>query len=277
MITTTIVVTLLIAALMAASPRFSESFYRRMIFAPVKVKLEGKSELGELSQPEKISVSFKSGKNTLHAMLYRRPGSCMTALFSHSNWGNIHEWQRVCEQLLSCNLQVFAYDYAGFGASSGKPSVKGICSDGLAAFDYLVNVEKIPSEQIVLFGGSLGTGVSCDISVRRKCAGIILHASFSSLRNLVIDMLPITRFLPQFLFFKPRLDNCAALKNSSTPLLLLHGDKDEMCAPRHAQALLAASKTTNKKLVLLPGAGHMQTRSEGKLFENSIISFLQSL
>ena len=277
MITTTIILAVLIAALVAISPRFSERFYRRMIFAPVKLKLESKSDLGELSQLEKISVLFKSGKNTLHASMYRRPGSRMTALFSHSNWGNIHEWQRVCEQLLSCNLQVFAYDYAGFGASSGKPSVNGICCDGLAAFDYLVNVEKIPADRIVLVGSSLGTGVSCEIAARRKCAGIILHASFSSLRNLVIDMLPVTRFLPQFLFFRPRLDNSVALKNSNTPLLLLHGDKDEMCAPRHAQVLLAASNATNKQVVLLPRAGHMQTRSEGKLFENSIVRFLQSI
>ncbi len=265
MLITITILALLVAAALAVSPRFGECLYRRMIFAPVKC------DAGD------ADVVFASGKNTLHGVFHRQPGSRYTVIFSHSNWGNIHEWQRLAKQLHSCGVQVFAYDYRGYGASTGVPSVKGLCQDGVAAYDYLVNVEKIPANQIVLFGSSLGTGVTSAIARARPCAGIILHAAFSSLRNLVLDMMPATRYLPQVLFFRPKFDNAAILKELRTPLLLVHGEYDEMADPSHAQAIYAASANSNKTLVILPGAAHMQTAVDDNLFETSVTTFLQSL
>lgn len=265
MLITTIILALLVAAALAVSPRFGERLYRRMIFAPIKC------------DGAKADVIFASGKNTLHAVFHRQPNSRYTVLFSHSNWGNIVEWERLAKQLHSCGVQVFAYDYRGYGASTGVPSLKGLCQDGIAAYDYLVNVEKIPANQIVLFGSSLGTGVTCAIARARPCAGIVLHAAFSSLRNLVLDMMPATRFLPELLFFRPKFDNAGILKQVRTPLLLIHGQFDEMAAPSHAEAVLAASTSSNKKLVILPGAAHMQTVSDDGLFDKSVTAFLQGL
>ncbi len=265
MLITTIIFALLVAAALAVSPRFGERLYRRMIFAPVKC------DAGE------VDIAFASGKNTLHAVFHRQPNSRYTVLFSHSNWGNIGEWERLAEQLHSCGVQVFAYDYRGYGASTGVPSVKGLCQDGIAAYDYLVRVEKIPASQIVLFGSSLGTGVTCAIARTRPCAGIILHAAFSSLRNLVLDMMPATRYLPESLFFRPKFDNVDILKELRTPLLLVHGEYDEMADISHAQAIHTASASSHKTLVILPGAAHMQTAVDDNLFETSVTTFLQSL
>jgi pimeloyl-ACP methyl ester carboxylesterase len=277
LIVTLSVLTILLAAALVVSPRFGERFYRRMVFAPIKA-VPADYTLTALGNCPRQDVFFPSkGGQKLHAFYFRQENSPFTILFSHSNWGNVDEWSQVTAKLLQSGASVFAYDYRGYGLSEGKPSLKGICQDGISAYDYLVNVAKVDPKAIILFGGSLGTGVSCEIARQRPCAGIILHAAFSSLRALVIKLMPPTRFLPNLLFFRPALDNANRLSKLKTPLLILHGQYDEMAPTSQAETLLEASASTSKSLVILPGASHMQTDSQGGLFQKSLVYFVDGL
>lgn len=47
-------------------------------------------------------------------------------------------------------------DYRGYGNNAGKPSEQGTYLDAEAAWGYLAQTRKIPSDTIVLFGESLG-------------------------------------------------------------------------------------------------------------------------
>jgi len=275
-ISLSLVAFLLVAALVA-SPRFGERFYRRMIFAPIKATAADYT-LKTLGNCPREDVLFQSkGGKKLHGFYFRQASSPFTILFSHSNWGNVNEWSAVTERLLGSGASVFAYDYRGYGLSEGKPSLSGICQDGLAAYDYLVKVAKVDPATIILFGGSLGTGVSCEIASQRPCAGIILHAAFSSLRALVIKLMPPTRFLPNLLFFRPEMDNARLLAKVKTPLLILHGEYDEMAPTSQAETLLEASASPTKNLVILPGASHMQTDTQDGLFQKALASFVRIL
>jgi pimeloyl-ACP methyl ester carboxylesterase len=253
-----------------------------MVFAPIKAAAADYT-LKTLGNCPREDVFFQSkggkskGGNKLHAFYFRQEASPYTILFSHSNWGNVSEWSPVTEKLLASGASVFAYDYRGYGLSEGKPSLSGICQDGLAAFDYLVNVAKVDPATIILFGGSIGTGVTCEIARQRTCAGIILHAAFSSLRALVIGLMPPTRFLPNVLFFRPQLDNARRLTKVNTPLLILHGEYDKMAPTSQAETLLEASASSTKNLVILPGASHMQTDTPDGLFQKALASFVRIL
>ncbi len=257
---------LLVAAL-AASPRFGQRFYRRMIFGPTKAQPSDYT-LKTLSGCQRQDVFFESmGGQKLHAFYFRQTNSPCTILFSHSNAGNVDDWSPLTAKLLLTGASVFAYDYRGYGLSEGQPSLSGICQDGLAAYDYLVNVAKVDPATIILFGGSLGSGVTCEIARQRPCGGIILHAAFSSLRALVLELMPPTRFLPNLFFFRPELNNARILAKLKTPLLILHGQYDEMVPVSQAETLLKASASTAKSLVVMPGAAHMQT-SDASFFKS---------
>ena len=66
------------------------------------------------------------------------------------------------------------YDYQGFGKSQGRPSVECACEDALAAYDYLVNTEKFDNNCIIGVGQSFGSGVTGQLALHRKLAGVIM-------------------------------------------------------------------------------------------------------
>ncbi len=242
------------------SPRCWQSLYSRLIFGPVAADGYEPIELHGIAGED---VFFESRDGTkLHGWYFRQSNAPLTLLVSHSNWGNVAEWRNLIDTLLSTGASVFIYDYRGYGRSEGTPTVSGICKDGLAAYEWLVNTKQIPAQQIVHFGSSLGGGVACDVASRNPCGGIILHGAFSSLRAMATQMLPATRFIPDLFFFRPKMDNAAKLKElTNLPLLVLHGKWDHMIDSDHAERNFLASGSNNKRHVPL-NAGHMDTGDE---------------
>ena len=92
----------------------------------------------------------------------------------------------------SDRTHVLAFDYRGFGRSTGIPTEKGIINDGIAVVDWALNVAKIPPHRIVLVGQSLGTAVATAVAEHftktRKVefAGLVLVAAFTDLPALVL-------------------------------------------------------------------------------------------
>jgi pimeloyl-ACP methyl ester carboxylesterase len=159
---------------------------------------------------------------------------------------------------------VLAYDYEGYGLSDGTPTIRNACRDGLVAYDYAVKACGFAPKKVLVYGSSLGCGVAGYIATRRTIGGLVLHAGFSSLRLVATEMLPITRFVPDLLFFRPRMDNVAALKSLSpdVPLRVVHGEWDEMFGLHHPRAVFEAAAATDKKLTVIKGGSHM-TRDAG--------------
>jgi pimeloyl-ACP methyl ester carboxylesterase len=108
---------------------------------------------------------------------------------------------------------------------------------------------------------------------------MILHGAFSSLRDVATEILPATRWVPDVFFFRPRMDNCARLRNldPEIPVLILHGAYDEIFATRHAERLLQASASYDKNLVVLKGCMHMQTDSAHLSAVTALVGELQRL
>lgn len=73
------------------------------------------------------------------------------------------------------DANVLAIDYRGFGDSTGVPSEAGLVIDARAAFDWAVN-KGAKSEEILLVGMSLGTGVAAALSAQLSDDG---ECSFS--------------------------------------------------------------------------------------------------
>ena len=110
--------------------------------------------------------------------------SKVTLLFSHGNAediGMIYEWFQ--EFSLEVRVNVLAYDYEGYGKADGVPSEQTCYEDIDAAFEYLTETLHIPSEYIVLYGRSVGSGPSCYLAERLhkeqiRLGGLILQVGF---------------------------------------------------------------------------------------------------
>lgn len=242
------------------SPFVAKPLYDMMLFHPdkqsyaslnVQVFKQLKQELGVDTLEFKIKLP---DGNCLSARYFVRPGAKQTAIVSHGNAGNIDHRTILAAALLCCNLNVLLYDYEGYGASSGSTSIKAMIRDGVATYDYAVNELKLSPKNILVYGESIGTGVSVQISKQRPVAGIILQSGFSTLLDASRDFLFYLPMYPASWF--ENLDNVEILKQKHPPLLILHGDHDNVIALRHAQKLYREAAPP-KQMIELKQFGHM--------------------
>jgi len=186
------------------------------------------------------------------------PGKGKTVmLFFHGNGGNISH--RVEKNNLLCHSQISSLmiDYNGYGWSHGEPSEEACYRNALASWDYLTQKRHTDPTQIVLFGESLGGAVAIDLAMRREVGAIILESTFTNI-GMVIE-----RFVPGIAtHLKGKFDSLSKISNIHVPLLMLHGDEDELVPYELGQELF---KTANepKEFFTIKGAHHNDTYDVG--------------
>ena len=104
-------------------------------------------------------VWLRTRKNAKIPAFYLDRKSNVTIIFSHGNaedLGMIYEHCVDFTKELAVNL--IAYDYEGYGKSSGLPSEIGCYDDIDAAYAFLTDVLHQKPQNIILYGRSLGSG-----------------------------------------------------------------------------------------------------------------------
>jgi fermentation-respiration switch protein FrsA (DUF1100 family) len=196
-----------------------------------------------------------SDKKEVYAWYLPTPGAHLTVLLSHGNGGNLVLRADLIDKLIKAGLSVLAYDYEGYGKSEGEPSVDTACDDAKCAYDYLLHEQKIPADKIILFGESLGTGITGDLASKVKCGGVVLQCPFISLRQRAVELIPLENLYPQFFFPANALDNVAVFSKPHAPLLIVAGVLDQVLPVHHADELFRAALEP-KSYMRIEGAGH---------------------
>ena len=180
----------------------------------------------------------------------------MTWLWFHGNAGNIgHRLENL--KLLHSKLAVniFIFDYRGYGRSQGRPSEQGTYLDAEAALACLRSRGNGSAERIVYLGRSLGAAVAVELATRHAPYGLILESPFPSIPYMARETLP---FLPVWPFLRTRYDSLAKVGKLKTPLLVLHGDKDDVVPIKGAKKLFDEAREP-KEFYTIHGAGHNDT------------------
>jgi fermentation-respiration switch protein FrsA (DUF1100 family) len=161
-----------------------------------------------------------------------------TALICHGNGGNIGDRLPIIRLFHDLGLNVFIFDYRGYGESQGTPSEEGTYADALAAWNYLVAERGLPPDRIIVCGRSLGGAVAAWLADKHPPAGLVLEASFTSLTDVAAKVyfyLPV-RFLCRFRY--PTLEH---LRKVRCPVLVAHSRDDGLIPFVHGQKLFAAA------------------------------------
>ncbi len=185
----------------------------------------------------------------LHAWWIAKPNAKFVTLHLHGNAGNITHRGLSASTILQAGSSVLLLDYRGYGKSEGKPSESGIYRDGDAAYAWLLAKGYKP-EQIILHGESLGTAVAVELATRRKCAGVVLEAPFTSARAVAHKVLPLIGPLLVWGF-----DIKSRMQRVNAPVFVIHGDHDEVIAYEFGKQVFAAARDP-KRFWTIPGATH---------------------
>jgi len=131
-------------------------------------------------------------------------------------------WAGALDEFRRWGLAVMLVEYPGYGRSDGSPSEAGIREAMIGAYDILVARASIDRSRIVGYGQSLGGGAIAALSERRPVRAMILQSTFTSLRTFASRY-----WMPSFLV-RDAFDNVAAVAKFAGPILVLHGERDEL-------------------------------------------------
>ncbi len=181
------------------------------------------------------------------------------ALLLHGNAGNV---TLLAETLRTLNrrhkLAVLALDYRGFGKSEGKPSEQGLYQDARAARKWLADKDHIAESDVILMGVSLGGAVAVELAAHDGARGLVLASTFTSLPAAAQKQIP---WLPMSLVLSTRMDSLNKIKDFHGPLLISHGEADEVVPYSHGQALYEAAPGA-KKFIRVAGGRHNDPQPE---------------
>jgi len=189
---------------------------------------------------------------TLYGWYCRSPHPVASAVFCHGNRGNLTTSADVIPHLLAAGINVLFFDYRGFGRSTGVPSINGIVSDGVTAarFHDKIRPKSLPS---ILYGYSLGGAVAAQVIKRHAFDALILQSTFTSLPGITRVLF---RRLPLHLVAGNLFDTLSIIRRLTIPLLIIHGEADEVVPCAMAHELFEACTAAKKKLEIVDGGQH---------------------
>lgn len=234
-------------------------FANRFIFHPPQSNYRDTNEI----------IKLKTANGAVISAIYlQNPQAKYTLLVSHGNaedLGSIYPW---LEQLKAHGFSVFAYDYQGYGTSTGKPTETHVYQDINAAYEYMTHDLKIPPQKIILYGRSLGAGAAIDLAARHKVAGVIAEGAFVSIFR-VITIMPLLPF--------DKFNNLVKIKDIHAPILFIHGMRDYTVAVWHGKKLFVAANEP-KQALWVEGAGHNNVVAvAGEKYWQAITQFVSGL
>lgn len=155
--------------------------------------------------------------------------------------------------LLKLGFDVFMYDYEGFGKSGGNADYRKLGNDGLSAYAYATS--QLKAKSVILYGLSMGTGVSAYVAQHRKTAGVILDSPFVSPEKTIKLWQPVLNLYPSCFFPGPHFDNDTFVKGAHPPTMILNMGQDKVTYPEQGEALYKAASQPVSYL-FLPRSAH---------------------
>jgi fermentation-respiration switch protein FrsA (DUF1100 family) len=226
----------------------------RMIFHPSRLIEQTPQQAGLIY--EDLFFAARDGVR-LNGWFIPHPQASETLVWFHGNAGNIgHRVENIRLLHDRVKVNVFIFDYRGFGRSEGAPDENGTYLDGEAALAAVrERIANTGGESLVLFGRSLGAAVATETALRFPPQALILESPFVSIPAMARLYFP---FLPVGPLLWTRYDVEEKVRDIRVPLLVLHGDRDSIVPLEQGKQVFAAAPQP-KRFYAIAGADHNDT------------------
>lgn len=195
----------------------------------------------------------------LESWFIDNPETDRTVLYLGGNGFVMETSYHIITSILKQNVDLLVFNYRGYGRNKGVPSIEGIKSDALAAYDYLVGEKNIKADNIILHGHSMGTFLATYTASQRGSSALLLESPITDLNDWSETALPW--FLRPFLKIEAdsallKNSNLLQIKQLDMPLLLISGKDDNITPPQMAEKLYHTSVSQKKYLLIIKNGGH---------------------
>lgn len=186
----------------------------------------------------------------LHGILFKSAASKGVIFYLHGNAGSLRSWGGIAATYTGLNYDLFMLDYRGYGKSEGTISSQDqLYNDIQIVYDNIKT--KYKESDIIILGYSIGTGPAAKLASANKAKLLILQAPYYSLIDMMKDHYPI---IPTFIL-KYTFETHIYIKECTMPVVIFHGDNDEIIDYNFSLKLKALFKQTDT-LITLSGQRH---------------------
>jgi fermentation-respiration switch protein FrsA (DUF1100 family) len=228
-------------------------FENRLVFVPTTAAQHWQPA----PSPDIQDVELTCADGTrIHAWWCPCPDSDEAVLICHGNAGNLsHRGDTVVRLRDILRASVLIFDYPGYGKSDGSPTEQGCYQSADAGYAWLIGEKKFASKKILLYGESLGGGVSVDLASRKDHRALVLIKTFTSVPDVACD---IYWWLPMPIrpLMSNRFDNISKMSSCRRPVFIGHGMTDELIPYEHGQKLFQAANEPKEFFAIADGGGH---------------------
>jgi len=264
---------LTVAGALVAVTALMLAFERRLIFFPFRTFAIEPAALG--LRHERALLVAEDGVR-LEAWHLPLAGARRTVVVCNGNAGNMsYRLDRALEMQRRLGVSVLLFDYRGYGRSEGSPDEQGTYVDARAAYRYAVEAKSVPPQDLVLFGESLGAAVAVQVALEKPAGALILESPFTSIPDMARAAY---WFLPPVgPLIRTRYETIAKVPKLAMPLLVLHGERDDIVPISQGRRLFEAAGG-RKQFFAIPGAGHNDTYvAGGEPYWRVLREFLEGL
>ncbi len=187
--------------------------------------------------------------------------SAPVLLYFHGNGEVASDYDSIAPYYDAAGLSLLVVDYRGYGWSTGTPLTTQLLPDAQIVFDNIGQILRdngiIPERPLFLMGRSLGSAPAIYLAMKNpdKLQGLIIESGYADAPSLfgrlgirIPDDLNEDVTLP--------IGNGDKIKQVTIPTLIIHGEIDTLIPAYHGQTLYDNVGTDQKRLLIIPNAGH---------------------
>jgi fermentation-respiration switch protein FrsA (DUF1100 family) len=180
-------------------------------------------------------------------------------VYFHGNGGALRFRVARFRRLIADGVGLVALEYRGYGGSAGSPSEQGLIADAQAAYRFAAG--RYPSQQLVLWGESLGSGVAIALAAERPVGRMIVEAPFTSAVALGARHY---WYLPVSLLMKDQFRSDLRIGKVTAPVMIMHGVHDRVVPYAMGEQLFDLANKPKHFVRFLDG-GHEDLDDNGAL------------
>jgi len=227
------------AVLYVKQPKFLYSPEREVSSTPAELGLDFED------------VVFKSADGlNLSGWYIPANNSKLTLLFCHGNGGNMAHRLDSISIFHNLGLNCFIFDYRGYGDSQGKPGEEGTYTDAMAAYKWLTEEKKIPPENIIIFGRSLGGCIAAQLAGKVEAGGLIVESAFTSYVDIGKEYYP---YMPVRWFARFAYRTIDYIRDVYCPVMLIYSGNDEIVPFKFGLELYEAANEPKEFIEIFGG------------------------
>ena len=219
----------------------------KFLYGPVREVSDTPAELGLDFE----DVVFKSADGLdLSGWYIPAKNPRLTLLFCHGNGGNIRGRLDSIKIFHNLGLNCFIFDYRGYGDSRGKPGEEGTYTDAMAAYKYLTEKKKMPAEDIIIFGRSLGGSIAAQLASKVDARALIVESAFTSYVDIGKEYYP---YMPVKWFARFGYRTIDYIKEVHCPVMLIYSGNDEIVPFKFGLKLYEAANEPKEFIEIFGG------------------------